>query len=114
MLLIAPVTAVAETTGFEGSYTLEAWCTQVFNTGDGIQMKIYLAGQGSRKEIYSRYFDAGRRAEDRDWVPICVPLSLGQEPARIEIEASAGPQGDLVGDWLAVSSAHLVPRKEIQ
>lgn len=115
MLLIAPVTAWADVGGIAGSYFLEALCTQVFNTGDGIQMDIYLTERGARRKICSRYFDAGRRAEDRDWIPVSIPLVLGQtQNSRIEIEASAGAQGDLVGDWLALSSVRLVPRKEAQ
>ncbi len=115
MLLVAPVTIKAETNGHSGNFTLEAWCTQVFNTGDGIQMDVYLAGREERRKIYGRYFDAGRRAEDRDWIPISVPLVLlPAQDARVEIEASAGPQGDLTGDWLAVSSARLVPKSELR
>jgi hypothetical protein len=113
MLLIAPVTAKAEVGGIAGSYFLEALCTQVFNTGDGIQMEVYLTEGSERRRIYSRYFDAGRRAEDRDWVPVSVPLILGKaRDSQVEIEASAGPQGDLTSDWLALSSVRLVPGKE--
>jgi len=113
LLLIAPVTARAEVSGIGGSCSLEALCTQVFNTGDGIQMDIYLTERGERRKVYSRYFDAGRRAEDRDWVPISVPLVLGKaQDSLVEIEASAGPQGDLTSDWLALSSVRLVPGKE--
>jgi hypothetical protein len=113
MLLIAPVTAKAQVVGIGGNCLLEAWCTQVFNTGDGIEMDIYLTVRGERRKIYSRYFDAGRRTEDRDWIPISVPLNLGKErDSQIEIEASAGPQGDLTGDWLALSCVRLVPGGE--
>ncbi len=115
MLLIAPVTIKAGVDGRSGNFTLEAWCSQVFNTGDGIEMDIYLASRGERRKIYSRYFDAGRRAEDRGWIPINVPLILAPvQDARIEIEASAGPQGDLTGDWLALSSVRLVPKSELR
>jgi hypothetical protein len=113
VLLIAPATAKAGVSGIGGSYSLEALCSQVFNTGDGIQMDIHLTERGERRKVYSRYFDAGRRAADRDWVPISVPLVLGKaQDSQIEIEASAGPQGDLTSDWLALSSVRLVPRKE--
>ena len=112
MLLIAPVTAMAEIHNAAGSYALEAWCTQVFNTGDGVQMDIYQVEQGRRKKVYDRYFDAGRCAEDRDWIPVHVPLGFSPgQGSRIEIVASAGPQGDLVGDWLALSSVRLTPEK---
>jgi hypothetical protein len=113
MLLIAPVTARAEMGGFAGNYSLEALCTQVFDTGDGVQMDVYLTERDDHRKIYSRYFDAGRQAEDRDWIPVSIPLILGQaHSSLIEIEASAGPQGDLTSDWLAVSSVRLVPGKE--
>jgi hypothetical protein len=112
MLMIAPLTVRADMSGIAGSYVLECLATQVFNTGDGIQMDIYLAGPGGRRKIYSHYFDAGRRAEDRDWIPLSVPLMLGRGlDSRLEIEASPGPQGDLSSDWLALSAIRLVPLK---
>ncbi len=115
MLLIPPATARAALPGVSGKYVLEAWCTQVFNTGDGIQMNLYLAQGGARSMVYNRYFDAGRRAEDRDWILVRLPLTLDStKPSVLEIETSAGPQGDLTGDWLAVSSVKLLQQKEIR
>ncbi len=111
MLLIAPVKAVVDLKNLAGSYLLEGWFTQVFNTGDGIQMDVYQVSEGRRRNIYSRYVDAGRCCQDRAWIPLQVPLSLGPgQSTRIEITASGGPQGDLVADWLAVSSLRLIPK----
>jgi hypothetical protein len=89
---------------------LEGWATPVFNVGDGLQMDLFLRQAGARHFIAGRYFDAGRKFEDRDWIPIAFPLDLGQDD-QLEIEVSAGPQGNLVADWLALSSFHLAQRK---
>ncbi len=110
MVLVAPVTIAASLTGVSGGQLLECLATPVFNTGDGIQMDIYLKTGAGEKKVYSRYFDAGRIASDRDWVPLSVPLDLGREAsAELSIRVSGGPQGDLVGDWLALSSFRLTP-----
>ncbi len=111
LLLIAPVKAVVDIKNLAGTYLLEGWFTQVFNTGDGIQMDIYQVAEGQRRNIYSRYVDAGRCGQDRDWIAFQVPLSLESgQSTRIEIAASGGPQGDLVADWLAVSSLRLIQK----
>jgi hypothetical protein len=89
---------------------LEGWATPVFNVGDGLQMDLFLRRAGARHLMGSRYFDAGRKIEDRDWIPIAFPLDLGQDD-QLEINVSAGPQGNLVADWLALSSLHLAQRK---
>ncbi len=111
LLLVAPISIRAQVVAAGGSYVLEASCTQVFNVGDGIRMDVYLLERGHRRSVYSRYFDAGRQAGDRDWVPVAIPIEIGQpQDTQIEIEASAGPQGNLDADWLALSSVRLAWR----
>jgi hypothetical protein len=89
---------------------LEGWATPVFNIGDGIQLDLFLSRYGERHRVGERYFDSGRKAEDRDWVAIAFPLDL-RENDQLEISISGGPQGDLVADWLALSSLRLMKRK---
>jgi hypothetical protein len=110
LILVAPVSVRASLRGSSGRMMLVGLATPMFNIGDGIQMDLYLSGAGERRLIGNRYFDAGRRAEDRNWIPIAFPVDLGQED-QLEIKISAGPQGDLVADWLALSSLRLMQRK---
>jgi hypothetical protein len=80
----------------------------VFNIGDGVQMNVFLRRSGIRILVGSRYFDPGRNAEDRSWIPVSIALEVN-EGDLIEIEASAGPQGDLTADWLALNSVVVTP-----
>ena len=114
VLLVGPLTIKADLSGLAGEYTLETMGTQVFNTGDGIQMDVYLSSGDERTKLYSRYFDAGRRAEDRDWIPLSIPVISARQDSHIEIVSSAGPQGDLGSDWLALASPRLVLRRELR
>jgi len=110
MVLVAPVIIRASLAGFSGRALLEGLSTPVYNVGDGMQMEILLLGRGRERVLYSRYYDAGRRIEDRAWIPIRVPLDLEAWPpdSQLEIRVSGGPQGDLVADWLAVGALHIV------
>jgi hypothetical protein len=110
LILVAPVSVRASLRGSSGRMMLVGLATPMFNVGDGIQMDLYLSGAGERRLIGNRYFDSGRRAEDRNWIPIAFPVDLGQED-QLEIKISAGPQGDLVADWLALSSLRLMQKK---
>jgi hypothetical protein len=111
MILTAPAAIHASLAGFSGNMLLEGLATPVFNVGDGIQMDIFLRRNGTGKLIYNRYFDAGRRAEDRDWIPLSIPLELGISGDNwLEIRVSAGPQGNYTADWLALNAMHIVPR----
>jgi hypothetical protein len=108
MRLVAPITVRAGLAGLSGRLTLRLVATPVFNIGDGLQMDI-LAGSGEdRRRVYGRYFDAGREAADRNWIPLEIPLDLdGKRDVYLEIQISGGPQGDLVADWLAVAEVRL-------
>jgi hypothetical protein len=88
--------------------TLVCQVTPVFNVGDGVRLDVVRVEASSEQVVYSRYFDAGRRAQDRDWVPLSVPVG----PCRfrgcgLELRASAGPQGDLTADWLALADIRI-------
>ena len=107
MVLVAPVAISASLRGASGKMRLEGLATQVFNIGDGIQMELFLVRGGTRQQLGSRCFDAARKAEDRDWIPIAFPLE-GSEADNLEIRISGGSQGDLVADWLALSSLRLL------
>jgi hypothetical protein len=107
MVLAAPVAISASLQGVSGKMKLVGLAAQVFNIGDGIQMEVVLVRAGMRQPLGSRYFDAARKAEDRDWIPIAMPLDLSEHD-NLEIRISAGPRGDLVADWLALSSLRLL------
>jgi hypothetical protein len=110
MVLVAPVVIQASLEGISGRAILEGQSSPVYNVGDGMQMDILLLAPGRERVIYRRYYDAGRRLEDRAWIPINIPLELEEWPrdSRLEIRVSGGPQGDLVADWLALSALRMV------
>jgi hypothetical protein len=110
MVLVAPVAIRASLEGIAGGGVLEGQSTPVYNVGDGMRMDILLLARGRERMIYSRYYDAGRLLEDRAWIPIQIPLDLGEWPrdSQLEIRVSGGPQGDLVADWLALSGIRIV------
>jgi hypothetical protein len=110
VILMAPVTVRTSFKGISGRRMLEGWATPLFNVGDGFQMNLFLIRKGERRLIDGRYFDAGRKFEDRDWIPIAIPLDIGQDD-QLEIEVTAGPQGNLDADWLALSSLRLTRGK---
>ena len=112
LIILAPLRIQASLQGVSGNATLKGWATQVYNIGDGLQMNLFLRRGGTRSQIGSRYFDSGKKAEDRDWIPLEFPLEIGEgEENWLEIEISAGPQGDLVADWFALSSLSLLKSK---
>ena len=101
MVLVAPIAVKASLDGFRGRHALHVMVVPVFNVGDGIQMDIRLLDDGLPVQVCSRYFDPGRRFEDRRWTPLAFMMDVRSKDAQLEIRVSAGPQGDLVGDWLA-------------
>ena len=108
MVLVAPVTIRAPLAGYAGSLTLDCVAAPVFNVGDGMQMDVLLRTGGDDHLLYTRYFDAGRRAEDRAWVPLSIPLEVADASrSELVIMVSGGPQGDLIADWLALASIRL-------
>ncbi len=110
LTLVAPVSVRATLPDASGKMMLEGLATPVFNIGDGIEMNLFLIRGGVRRPIGRRYFDSGRRAEDRAWIPIAFPVDLHAGDT-LEIDVAAGPQGDLVADWLALSELRLVRRE---
>jgi hypothetical protein len=109
-ILIAPVTVRASLAGIQGPCRLRMLVAPAFNIGDGMQMNLALIRSGEGRKIFSRYFDAGRKAEDRAWVRIEVPLDLpAASEVYLEIQVTGGPQGDLMADWLAFAEIELVP-----
>ena len=114
MILAAPVAVRASLEGIVGGVELRGFVTPVFKVGDGIQMDVLLTSPTLATRIYSQYYDAGRRAEDRDWMPLAIRMDLSDTKDQwLEIRASAGPQGDLTADWLALSSLSILvqPRR---
>jgi len=113
MVLVAPATIRASLTGFAGNLILECLATPVFNVGDGMRMDVLLKNAAGERLVYTRYFDAARRAEDREWMPLSIPLDVpGGSASELIIRLSAGPQGDLVADWLALASVRLTQRTQ--
>ena len=108
IVLVAPVAVRADLSGLSGRFALRLSVAPVFNLGDGMQMEILLRTNGEGRPLYSRYFDAGRRAGDRKWTTLEIPLDLDRK-SDLEIRVSGGPQGDLITDWLALAEARLVP-----
>jgi hypothetical protein len=107
-ILVAPGVARASLQGVSGEMTLKCLVAPVFDVGDGIQMDVFLKRDRNRIRVGSRYFDPGRKAQDRNWISLAMPLCI-QRGDQLEIEVSGGPQGDLVADWLAFSSVYLTP-----
>jgi len=108
LVLVAPSIIRGSLEGISGRRHLELSAAPVFNVGDGVQMNVFLRSAGKRIPLVNRYFDAGRKAEDRDWVRVEIPLDV-RRGDQIEIEAAAGPLGDLAADWLAISSIRIMP-----
>ena len=112
-VLIAPVSVRASLAGLSGRYILRISAAPVFNVGDGMQMDLAISDSRGRRDMVSRYFDAGRKAADRAWIPIEVPLALsGGGDVYLDINVSGGPQGDLVADWLAFAEIVMVRAKD--
>lgn len=106
--LIAPVAIRAGLGGLSGRFALKILASPVFNVGDGVQMDVILDGAGQSKQVGRHYFDAGRIAGDRDWIALEYPVDLtGAADAYLEIRISAGPQGDLVADWIALAEVRI-------
>ncbi len=109
IVLVAPVAVVADIGEDRGTVKLEFLAAPVFNLGDGFQLNVFLKDAHRTAPVYSRYFDAGRKASDRDWIPIEISLDLvGQRSRMLELKVSGGPQGDLVGDWLALAQMRVL------
>lgn len=108
-VLIAPVAASVPLGGTAGRVVLECLTAPVFNMGDGFLLEIAIVRAGRRESVCRRYYDPGRKAADRAWILLEVPLDLGEgDEAGLHLELSGGPQGDLTADWLALASARLV------
>jgi hypothetical protein len=110
LVLVAPAAVRAPLEGASGDLIMEALAAPVFNLGDGIRMDLFLVHDGKKELLASRYFDAGRRAEDRRWIRMESLFRAGAGDS-LEIRVSGGPQGDLVADWLALSSLRVMPVK---
>jgi hypothetical protein len=111
--LVAPAAIRASLQGATGKWILKFWAAPVFDVGDGFLMMVFLRRSGTRVVVGNRYFDPGRKDEDRNWIPIAIPLEI-QPGDQLEIEASGGPQADFTADWLALSSPVLTARQSIQ
>ncbi len=108
-VLIAPV-LVGVPVGWDakGRYTLELVAAPVFNIGDGIDVEVLLHGSAGARRLLARRFDPARRADDRAWQKIAVPMDLTGTPGEaIQFRVTGGPEGDLVDDWLALGSVTL-------
>jgi len=113
MVLVAPVTIRAPLGGLFGNLTFECLAAPVYFVGVGMQMDVLLKNEAGEHLVYTRYFDAGRHAEDRDWTLLSIPLDLPDaSTSEIIIRLSGGPQGDLVADWLALASVRLMRRTQ--
>ena len=107
MRLIAPVAVRAPLAAAVAGAELQFLATPVFNVGDGMLLDVLLAGESGEEILYTRYFDAGRKAADRQWVPIKVTLPRRSGARWLVLRVSGGPQGNLEADWLAIASMNL-------
>jgi hypothetical protein len=88
---------------------LECLAAPVFNVGDGMLLQAAVVDGGREQVVFGRGFDAGRRAQDRDWVPLSIPLKpCRSADCALILRLSAGAQGDLVADWLALADVRIV------
>jgi hypothetical protein len=110
LTVVAPLTIRTYLHDVSTQMTLEGFVAPVFNIGDGIQMQICLKRGRRLRLVASGYFDPGRNAEDRKWVPIKIPLNP-EEGDQLEIQVTPGPQGDSVADWLAFSCLRLATKQ---
>jgi hypothetical protein len=61
-----------------------------------------------QRTLYSRRLDPARNPADRDWIPLDIRSNLDESnKCDLEMSVSAGLQGDLVGDWVALAGLHL-------
>src|SRR5207247_388484 len=79
LVLVAPIVAQAEIREASGPVKLQFLAAPVFNLGDGFQLDVFLKDASKKTPVYSRYFDPGRKASDRDWIPIEVSLDVAQQ-----------------------------------
>ncbi len=115
LVVVAPATISARLSGLTGKMILKCVVTPVFNIGDGFTMDVAIATGGLERVVYERYFDPGRKNEDRNWIPLAIPFEApGTKDAELRIRVAAGPQGDLVDDWLALHDPRLDRREAIQ
>jgi hypothetical protein len=104
LVVIAPSTVKIALRGISGAVSLRGWIAPVFNVGDGVRLEVKLTDSRDPQTLHSRRVDPARSAADRDWIPLNLDLSLDRGGVcDLEITVSAGPQGDLVGDWLALA-----------
>jgi len=109
LVLVAPIVARAEIREASGPVKLQFLAAPVFNLGDGFQLDVFLKDGSEKSLVYSRYFDPGRKTSDRGWIPVEFSLDVAQRKrAGLELKVSAGPQGDLVADWLALAQMRLI------
>jgi hypothetical protein len=110
--LLAPVAIRASLAGLSGRFTLKLLASPLFNVGDGVQMEVLAGSADACRQVCSRYFDPGRLAGDRDWIPLEIPVDLsGAEDSYLEIRVLAGPQGNFDADWLALAEVRIAPEK---
>jgi hypothetical protein len=109
LILTAPAVIQASLRGVSGRRTLRLVAAPVYDVGDGVLMTVSLKRGDARVPVESRYFDPARKARDRDWISMTIPLDVQPED-KLEIEITGGPQGDLTADWLALGSVQVSPR----
>ncbi len=108
LVVVAPATIRASLSGLAGKMILKCVATPVFNLGDGFRMDVIIATGAFEGVVYERYFDPGRKNEDRNWIPLAIAFEApGTKDAELRIRVTAGPQGDLVDDWLALHGLRL-------
>jgi hypothetical protein len=119
LLLVAPAAMQAPLDGIRGTIEFRCSVAPVYNIGDGMTIEILLAFDGGQQSLMRRTVDAGRQSEDRQWIPIAVPVDLpAAGDAALVIRVSGGTPGgssgtgpDLVADWLVVAGPEVIPER---
>jgi hypothetical protein len=107
MRLIAPVSVRTPLDIRSDGMVLDFFAAPVFNIGDGMTLEVLLTGDQGEDVLYSRSFDAGRKAVDREWTHIAIQLPIRPRARWLVLRVSGGPQGNLEADWLAIASMNL-------
>jgi hypothetical protein len=114
LLLVAPEVVSAPLPGLAGKMEFRCFVAPVYNIGDGVILEIVLEAEDRERVLLRRRLDAGRRAEDRQWNELVVPLQIPRDGASLLLRASGGdPEDnpgtgvDLVADWLVIADPRL-------
>jgi hypothetical protein len=74
-----------------------------FNLGDGVELTISAAQDGSEKVIIKRHLDPAHLRQHRTWLPLDFEIPSATDSTLLRFAVNPGPAGDLTGDWLGIA-----------